>query len=235
MAHDHRFDSSRTRVIFVAVLALMALPLGCQSDPEDEPDDTASPGADEPDVVAVPPRDDAEAPRAPASRPSETPAANPPAAAAAAPSGEPDGSGSTASAPAQTFAACAISERTYGTRCDTVYVTMQQASPARCVQLSIDNCGTYDRQGLRVDAPLGWRLASGAIGLNFDECELGVFYPDSDVVVDASGTISWNEATPLPSELVLELTLEPTSLASDTASVDVVTSEPLEPSPCPSE
>jgi hypothetical protein len=104
---------------------------------------------------------------------------------------------------------------------------MKQASPPRCVQLTIDNCGSYSRQGLSVDVPLSWRLASGAVSSNLDECDLGVFYPSSSVAADASGSISWNEATRLPTELVLDVTLEPASSAPDQTSVDIATPEPL--------
>jgi hypothetical protein len=100
------------------------------------------------------------------------------------------------------------------------------------VQLTIDNCGGYNSQGLPVDAPTSWRLASGSIGSNSNDCDLGVFDPEKTGVADAEGTITWNELTSRPTELVLDLTLSPSRSARDSTSVRVATSEPLNPSAC---
>jgi hypothetical protein len=236
MAKNPCCDRSCTTVVFSAALAVMGAP-GCQSETANERDDEAVASlVDETDPVAVRPRDDDGAMTAGAEDGAgATPAENEASDAPVTPNvAAPGGSDSAPPVTAQTFAAC-TNEGSYGSDCDIIYVTMKQTSPSRCIQLNIDNCGGYNQQGLPVDVPVSWRLASGSIGLNFGECELGVFYSDSDVVVDASGSISWNEATRLPSELVLELTLEPSSSAADTTSVEVVTSEPLNPSPCAAE
>jgi hypothetical protein len=134
-------------------------------------------------------------------------------------------------APAQAFEACTQRGGAYDD-CDTIYVTMQQSAPARCVQLTIDDCGGYGRQGLSADVPNPWRLASGSVTSSLSPCELGVFNPSSSSISDASGSISWNETTTLPTALVLDLTLQPASVANDTASISVATTEPLEPVDC---
>jgi len=120
----------------------------------------------------------------------DAPASNP---------GEPATPGSAASgasgapsAGANAFASCVRGRGGY-TDCDSVYVTMTQASPPRCVQLTIDNCtsGAYGRQGLPVDVPVTWQLSSASIGDSPGACELGVYYPESTVVIDAEGSIEF--------------------------------------------
>lgn len=126
------------------------------------------------------------------------------------------------------FEACTYSEGTYGRNCDSLYVTMKQTSPPRCVQLTIDNCGEIGRQGLAAEVPMPWRLDSGAVSSNLDECELGVFYPSSSVALRASGSIGFSDAAGLPTEVVLDVTLE----TSGAASVEVATSLPISPVVC---
>jgi hypothetical protein len=149
----------------------------------------------------------------------------------AASSDEPDAP-KEASPPAQVFAACLSVGDAYED-CDTIHVTMQEAAAARCVQLTIDNCGAYRRRTLSVEAPSQWDLVSGSIGTSPRACELGVFNISNTVVLDASGTISWNDAAPAPTDLVLELTLEPSRTGGDAASVELATSEPLDVGECP--
>jgi hypothetical protein len=115
-------------------------------------------------------------------------------------------------AAAQTFAACYTDGGPYS-ECETMYVTVTQAEPARCIQLTIDTCGTYGRQGLSADTPASWRLAGGSISAAANPCELGVFYSSSQSVADATGSISWDETTPRPTQLAFELTLEPSGVA----------------------
>jgi hypothetical protein len=135
----------------------------------------------------------------------------------------------TPPAPAVTFAACVEAGGAYSD-CDTIFVTMTQASPARCVQLTLDDCGGYGaRRGLSADLPGSWRLASGSVGSSSAPCELGVFYPANTIIADASGSISWDESTRQPSAIELKLTLEP----SGAMDIAIATSEPLNPSPCP--
>lgn len=152
----------------------------------------------------------------------------------AAPGASAGNSSSAPPAPATAFASC-TRRGGYGTNCDSVYVTMTQTSPERCVQLVIDNCGDgYTSPGLPVDTPVSWRLSSASIGASPDECELGVFDPESTVVVDASGSIDWDAALPtaLPAGIVVDVTLQPSSSADDTSSIDVSTIEPLNPASC---
>ena len=130
---------------------------------------------------------------------------------------------------ALTFAACSSAGGPYA-ECESIYVTAVQASPARCIQLTIDNCGTYGRQGLSADAPTSWRLASGSVGEAAAPCELGAFYAGNASIADATGSISWNEDTPRPTELVFDLRLE--LLGAEGDSIDLATSEPLQPTEC---
>jgi hypothetical protein len=135
-------------------------------------------------------------------------------------------------APSATFAACIDSGGAYSD-CDTLYVTMTQASPARCVQLTIDDCGGYGaRRGLSADLPNSWRLASASVGSSSAPCELGVFYPASDSIGDASGSISWDQSASQPTKIELKLTLEPASSTGGAAALEIATSEPLNPSRC---
>jgi hypothetical protein len=245
MAQKYPWNSS-SPAAFAASVAFLAL-LGCQSGSNDDDpvDDAAGAGADLPSAIEVRPRsDDASPASASTGAPSATAntaeasadglngaaAASTPDESAAASAGAADGSEGQAAA--QVFEACTSNGGSYGDNCDSIYVTVKQTSPARCIQLTIDNCGGYNRQGFAVDVPVSWRLASGSIGLDVDECELGVFYPERTGVADASGTISWNGSTRLPSEIVFELTLEPSSSAADTASIDVATSAPFTPVAC---
>jgi hypothetical protein len=129
---------------------------------------------------------------------------------------------------AQTFSACWTDSGPYSD-CESIFVTVTQATPGRCIQLTIDNCGTYGRQGLGADTPATWRLAGGSVGAAASPCELGVFYSGSTSVADATGSVSWDETTPRPSALELELTLEPTGVAEPIA---LATPEPLQIAEC---
>lgn len=134
-------------------------------------------------------------------------------------------------APAQVFFACYGDSGPYSD-CETIYVTVTQASPGRCIQLTIDNCGTYGRQGLSADAPQSWRLAGGSVSGAAEPCEPGVFYSGSASVTDASGSVSWDETTPRPSALELDLTLEPYSASGNAEPIVLATPEPLQPGEC---
>lgn len=149
------------------------------------------------------------------------------------PGAAPSGASGAPSAAAKAFASCARGRGGY-TDCDSVYVTMTQASSPRCVQLTIDNCtsGAYGRQGLPVDVPVTWQLSSASIGDSSGACELGVYYPESTVVIDASGSIEFEPAaaSALPAGIVLDLELEPSRSGAEL--IEVVTSEPLNPARC---
>jgi hypothetical protein len=135
-------------------------------------------------------------------------------------------------AAAQTFSACYSNGGAYS-ECELIYVTVTQAEPARCIQLTIDSCGTYGRQGLSADAPVSWRLAGGSISGDSDPCEFGVFYSTSTSVADATGSVSWDETTPRPSELVFDLTLEPSGgVSGDAEPILLATPEALDVAEC---
>lgn len=225
---------------------LLASPLACGSgsdDGADDPNDAPSnreveprdarPAAADPEPNAQGAEDDADDAmpvNPPATDPEDAPDESP-----AAPGASAGNSSGLPPAPAAAFASCTRREGSYGTNCDYLYVTMTQAPAGRCVQLTIDNCGDgYTSPGLPVDTPLSWKLSSAAIGSSPDECDLGVFNPDGTIVVDASGSIEWDAVPPtaLPTGVVLDLTLQPSSSADDTASIDVVTTEPLSPARC---
>ena len=241
MAHQYRFDV-RCAALLTAGLALLASPLACQSDEQDGDGATTevdalgagngaagtagmASGSGSPPASAVttpPPANERPAaqnlaPAAPASTPSTeaTPAA-----------------GGAAAETALTFEACTYSEGNYGRNCDSLYVSMKQVSPPRCVQLTFDNCGEYGRRGLAVDVPMPWRLDSGTVGSDLEQCELGVYYTNSSVALRASGSATWNETTRLPSELVLDVTLETSTSTGTVNSVDVTTTTPLTVSVC---
>jgi len=239
MAHQHTFDV-RSAALLAACLGLLAGPPACQSDAGDDDgvdvattvDTTgagntagtagmASNSGNPPATVTPPARESPAVQNLAPAAPATTPTAE----------ATPMAAGSAAAASALSFEACTHSEGTYGRNCDYLYVSMKQVSPARCVQLTFDNCERYDRRGLAVDLPTSWLLDSGTVGSNLEECELGVYYPSSGVVLRGSGAVSWNETNRLPSELVLDITLE-TSTATGTASVDVTTAAPLAVSVC---
>lgn len=106
-------------------------------------------------------------------------------------------------------------------QCTTISVAVSDEERGVCVQLSIDNCGGATRAGLPVDLPASWRLASASLGDLAEGCVPGTFDPDNVIIVDASGSISWNEETPRPTELVIDVTLEPSPVAADTEPVSV--------------
>jgi len=134
-------------------------------------------------------------------------------------------------APAQAFSACTTDGGPYSD-CETIYVTVTQASPARCIQLTIDNCGTYGRQGLAADTPATWRLAGGSVGSDADPCELGAFYPGNPSIANATGEVTWDETTPRPTALALDLTLELSAAAGAAEPITLATSTPLDPTEC---
>lgn len=151
-----------------------------------------------------------------------TSAAAPPARATAAPPPAPP------PAPAAQFAACFSTGGPYSD-CETLYVTMTQSAPARCVQLTFDKCeNSAGKRGLGATVPSSWRLSSGSVGASSSPCELGVFYPNYTLVDDASGSAQWQASARQPSAIELALSLE----LPDAPNVEVTTAAPLEPSTC---
>lgn len=131
-------------------------------------------------------------------------------------------------APAAQFAACFSTGGPYSD-CETLYVTMTQSAPARCVQLTFDKCeNSAGKRGLGASVPSTWRLSSGSVGASSSPCELGVFYPNYTLVDDASGSAQWEAGARQPSAIELALSLE----LPDAPNVEVTTAAPLEPSTC---
>jgi hypothetical protein len=106
----------------------------------------------------------------------------------------------------RTFAACTTSSYV---SCDYIYVAMQEAGTNLCVQLALDNCGSYQQPGLPVDVPLSWKLTSGSAGTSGAGCVPGVFNATSVPLIDAQGTIIWDDTARRPSGLVIDVTVEP--------------------------
>jgi hypothetical protein len=209
-----------------AGLALLAS-AGCGSSdaPDAEADAPANSDAPSPVAAQLTPMNpapmSATAPP-PASAPSSSAALEPEA------SGDAGSAEIAAAAPAAQFAACFTGGGPYSD-CESIYVTMAQTAPARCVQLTFDKCeGGYGRRGLAADVPSAWRLSSGSVGASSSPCALGAFYPESALVDDASGTASWEEGSGPPSTIELALTLE----LRNAASVELTTAAPLELSTC---
>lgn len=218
-------------------LCLLALTLSCGSDGTDEPDEPAAMMTVAPAIASTPapsearPAASSATPAAPAPAPSATPARP----AAESPSAA--GSADLAAMPvaqAVVFAACTYSEGSYGRNCDSLFVTMKQTSPARCAQLTIDNCGEDDRpaQGQTVRVPTPWGFDSGTVSSDPESCELGVFDTSSTVAQRATGTITWNETTRLPTELVLDVTLETSNIGAPNTLIELTTTASITPSVC---
>jgi len=233
MVDQHDGRSFRWTRAAGVVAAVLALGLGCSSSDEQGAGDE-SPAAEAP--VRVSTRGPAQqAPASPADAPETDDAAPEAAGAPEREAAETDPAPSQAEAAAEdpvgasAFASCITSGGAYSD-CETIYVTVVQTSPARCVQLSIDDCGSYSRQGLSADAPSSWRLASASVASSASPCELGVFYPGSTSIDDATGSIRWNEETSRPTAIELELTLQP--VGAEAASIAVSTVTPLDPVAC---
>jgi hypothetical protein len=232
------FLHSRLRPHGSACLILLLLAVGCQSERAgaDADDGFESDSAERAasDAVRVRGRDEGD---------SDPSGASGSAASDAGPQGssgddelesapEPGSAGSeSTAAPVPVFAAC-ISSGGASSDCETLFVTAIQAEPERCIQLTIDSCGTYDRQGLSADAPTSWRLASGSVGSDIGACELGVFYPGTSSLADATGSITWDQTAPDPTDVTFDLSLELAGLAGQAQTIELATSEPLRPTEC---
>jgi hypothetical protein len=109
-----------------------------------------------------------------------------------------------------------------GGNCLVINVAVSDRTNQSCIQLAIDDCGIYGRGQLRVDLPVAWRMSSASVGkLNGDCTPAAEFDPDSAIILKANGAISWNQETPQPSDLVLDVTLEPPAEALDPAPTNV--------------
>jgi hypothetical protein len=165
------------------------------------------------------PSDDDDDAEPAAMEPSDPPAEEQPAAGdsdaglqPAAPAGDDDDDESPLVA-GQTATACTDD----GGNCLIVNIAVSDAGEDSCIQLALDNCESSAQAGLRVDLPVSWRLGSASISSSSDDCVPGAqFNPQNgSTVVTASGSIDWNLTTRVPSELVLDVTLQAASAALD--------------------
>lgn len=146
-------------------------------------------------------------PAAPAPVAAEPPAVEPPAAespapetaAGDAPEEPPSGTGGPV------LTACLET----GEGCTVINIAVLDAAAESCIELSVDDCGTFSRAGLPVETPVTWRLGSASVGeLPEGGCIPGEYDSDSAIVVDGSGSIRWNLDTRRPSDVVVDVALE---------------------------
>lgn len=93
--------------------------------------------------------------------------------------------------------------------CDYIYITAVDPERELCVQMTLDSCERYGDGPLQVDVPLSWRFASASVLVSGDECAAGEFYAASSSVIAATGSIDWNVDSQQPTDLVIDVTLEP--------------------------
>lgn len=98
-----------------------------------------------------------------------------------------------------------------GGGCTVIAIAVLDEAAGSCVELAVDNCRTFSRAGIPVDTPVTWRLGSASVGDLDEGCLPGAYDPGSTIIVDGSGTISWNLDTRRPSDLVVDVTLEAAS------------------------
>jgi len=131
-----------------------------------------------------------------------------------------------ASSSGRVFAACHES-RVSG--CDYLHISVQDSSPALCVQLTLDSCSQFGRgSGLKVDVPLTWQLTAGSVS-DAKLCDLLDYDPKSIPVNSATGRISWNERGRVLSALAVDVTLELSveAGANEPAKIELGTSSPI--------
>lgn len=159
--------------------------------------------------------DDEAAPAAPP--PSDPPADEPTAAGAdaglapAAPVADDDEEDPPSLGAGQTIAACTDD----GGGCLIMNIALSDVGDDSCTQLILDNCESSAQAGLRVDLPVSWRLGSASVSSSSDDCLPGTqFNPQTgSTIITASGSIDWDVSTRVPSQIVLDLTLQPASSA----------------------
>jgi hypothetical protein len=174
--------------------------------------------------------------QAQADEPSDTPPSDPPSnaplggeadagVAPAAPSGDDDEKEPPSVSPGPIVAACTDD----GGNCLIVNIAVTDAGEDSCIQLALDNCGGSPQAGLPVRLPVSWRLGSASVTSSAEDCLPGAqFNPEiGSTVIDASGSITWNLTTRVPSEMVVDVTLEPASSALEP--VRVTNSDLVEP------
>lgn len=107
----------------------------------------------------------------------------------------------------QTATACTDN----GGGCLIMNIAVTDASEDACIQLALDNCESSAQAGLRVDLPVSWRLGSASVTSSSEDCLPGAqFNPQTgSTIITASGSIDWNLTTRTPSQVVLDVTLQP--------------------------
>lgn len=137
------------------------------------------------------------------------------------PSGDPvaEGAGPAALACAEDVSGCFI-----------VNIAVSDRTADSCVQLSLDDCENSAQPGLPVALPVPWRLGAAFVNRSADDCVPGARFNamNSTAIVGASGSIRWDLTTRLPSQVVLDLTLEPSRTALDQAPISLVNSDLVE-------
>jgi hypothetical protein len=115
--------------------------------------------------------------------------------------------------------------------CLALFIAVADEEAESCIQLTLDDCGDTTRPGLSVDVPLAWRFGSGFVATLGSSClPQARFVANNATIVSASGSISWNEDTRQPSELVIDVTLQPSSSEAGTpAPISITSSDLVEP------
>jgi hypothetical protein len=130
--------------------------------------------------------------------------------------------------PEASIAACTVLEM----GCVRFYIAVADSEAETCLQLVLDDCNETTRRGLAVDLPLSWRFATGFVGDLGDECLPNTAYVAGDTtIVAGTGRISWNEDTRQPSEVVIDMTLVPSSSAAQSGPIGVLNSDLVDPVP----
>jgi hypothetical protein len=126
-------------------------------------------------------------------------------------------------------AGCTITE----TSCVRLFISVADADAETCLQLSLDDCNDTTRPGLAVDVPLSWRFSSAFVGLLDGECVPNTqFQAMTDTaIVGGTGSISWNRDSRRPSEIVIDVTLQPSLVAVDSDPIRVSNGDLVGPIP----
>lgn len=161
------------------------------------------------------------APTPPAEAPSPAQAITP----TALPSDElPPAAAETPPPPGSTIRACTVNQG----GCVTLFIAVADSEAESCVQLTLDDCGDTTRPGLSVDVPLAWRFGSGFVARLGDACVPQTpFVANNATIISATGSISWNDDTRQPSELVIDVTLQPSSSEAGTPPAILIASRDL--------
>jgi hypothetical protein len=128
--------------------------------------------------------------------------------------------------PGLSVSACTVAE----TGCVRLYIAVADSEAESCLQLTLDDCNDTTRAGFDVDVPLSWRFGSGFVGKLGAECLPNTaFVATNTAIVSGTGSISWNEDTRQPSEIVIDVTLQPSNIAVDSDPIRLSNSDLVEP------